>query len=503
MLEYTYNSLMEEYSRINSLLIYDEMSRYISENIVDLSYTFDSIFTEEGEDDSEDDDEQEDSSDETAVTTTDNSTKEVSTSSSFNLKGNTKKLDTRKWYQKVWDAIVFGWRWIIRNIKRLFLKLMGKDLQKVYFINAPLINKRIDSLMEQIKNRNSGNNLQNKNDIKRIKEIAKALAEEVKANYDPIRLNETEIVIDKAPNKNAIKNAIQNTIAVLNSIDEEQKYCEKIASTDNGNELYEAYMKYLIHIKLLTTSRIVSSYQAQNRRITSSYYRIAGIVDIILKGFSIFEKAASESETGTKVSHDDIKLFLNAFGIGNATENKEEIKKHITLLFNWAKMSTAIKLIYVYILRLTEGNIDELTKADKDTISSLELLNSKDMIAFAKSSKEFEDLLKNYITNSKHQDESILYQTDISGNQKTLEDNENRIKEIDSLFKDVNIDQKWNQKLLSWLTKNSAGANQGRMNSLVDLLMNVNKAAMGVIKLSVISSRIDERLKYLIDIQEM
>ena len=500
MLEYTYNSLMEEYSRINSLLIYDEMSRYINENIIDLSYTFDSIFTEEGEDNSEDDEETDKEEDKSvfsnALTKSDDN-KEVSTTSSntkeIDIKKNNEKLDPRKWYQKVWDMICYGWKWLITNIKRLFLKITGKDLQKVYYYNAGKINARIDDLIKQIENRNKGNSLENKSDIKRIKEICSIINEELTSFINTIELNPSEIKI-QAGNKEIINlaTAVQK---VLNGIKEQQKYYEKISKSENGNDLFQAYIKYLKHIKFLTSKEIVDSYQVQNKRITAAYYRLSGLVDLIINGFKSFEKAKEDSA----VSNENAKLFLNAFGVGKDT--KEKLQSNSINEFNLAKTSLGIKLAYVYSFE------DENDCKSFDAIDNIapNFLKTEDMNKFCKAFPDFEKNFTTYLNNSVSLSEA-LKQHDISDYEKKNKADEITIEGIKNMFNNTDVNQTkslWTRLFEGIGKGNNSEINKDRINSFLSLLVSINKAALGVIKLSVVSSKIDSRLIMLLNIEEI
>ena len=464
-----YNDILVSSSKVESVLLFDEIAHYIKENIIDFNYDFNSFFFEEDENSDEEKEKEK-------------TTEEIQSQ-------NKKILDTRKWYQKLWDGIVWVWRWITTNIKKFFLRLFKKQVADHIFIDGAKFNKRVDSLIEEIKERNPNQELKDEDDVEHVKEIYKALASEIQIVENKIAENE---VLPNGAMSNQLFAIVTNR---MKSVQKTQNFYSQIPQSNDPKFLYKAYMMELNHLKFLTTDATIKSYMYQNFKIHKSYQMLSGLTDLFLTGFKVLQDKTSGNFV---VTSNDVEELTNAFQRGPAVFNNS-FEAFSGDLMTQALAALKLKILYVYSTD-TELNV----KADNAILPKLNI--GKHMIQFCKKHQEMTNKVKALQDAADSSDGNEIVQQDLSSSQTAYNDSvTNSIELINNYFSNTTMVQSDNffDKIKQAFQGPEIMDKLSRyITALSQIMSTTNKYALKVVKISSISSDIDKRFLMLVNAQK-
>lgn len=465
-----YNDILVSSSKVESVLLFDEIAHYIKENIIDFNYDFNSFFFEEDENSDEKEKKKE------------KTTEEIQNQ-------NKKILDTRKWYQKLWDGIVWVWRWITTNIKKFFLRLFKKQVTDHIFIDGAKFNKRVDSLIEEIKERNPNQELKDEDDVEHVKEIYKALANEIQIVENKIKENE---VLPNGAMSNQLFAIVTNR---MKSVQKSQNFYSQIPNSNDPKFLYKAYMMELNHLKFLTTDSTIKSYMYQNFKIHKSYQMLSALTDLFFTGFKVLQDKTSGNYT---VTSNDVEELTNAFQRGPAVFNNS-FEAFSGDLMTQALAALKLKILYVYSTD-SELNI----KTDNTILPKINI--GKHMIQFCKKHEEMANKIKSLQQAAESSDGDSILQQDLSSSQTTYNDSvTNSIELINNYFANTELVQ--SNSFFDKIKQSFQGPEimdklSRYITALSQIMSTTNKYALKVVKISSISSDIDKRFLMLVNAQK-
>ena len=467
-----YNDILVNSSKVESVLLFDEIAHYIKENIIDFNYDFNNFFFEEDENSDEEEKEEE---------------KPKTTEQIQNQ--NKKILDTRKWYQKLWDGIVWVWRWITTNIKKFFLRLFKKQVADHIFIDGAKFNKRVDSLIEEIKERNPSQELKDEDDVEHVKEIYKALASEIQIAENKIAENE---VLPNGAMSNQLFAIITNR---MKSIKKTQSFYSQIPNSNDPKFLYKAYMMELNHLKFLTTDSTIKSYMYQNFKIHKSYQMLSALTDLFFTGFKVLQDKSSGNYA---VTSNDVEELTNAFQRGPAVFNNS-FETFSGDLMTQALAALKLKILYVY-------STDVEFNVSADNVMFPKINIGRHMIQFCNKHSEMANKIKSLKNAMDSFDGHDIIQQDLTSSQTAYNDSvTNSIELINQYFVDSTMVQSngFFDKIKQAFQGPEIMDKLSRyITALSQIMSTTNKYALKVVKISSISSDIDKRFLMLVNAQK-